>query len=250
MDTHLVWTLFAPSNLLAYTAVLGVLFCRRALGRRLLLAAAILLIVLGWLPTAWLVMTPLEQRFPIPADPGRVDGIIVLAGGESAGLSKIYGQPQLNASGDRLTMFLMLARRFPGARLVYSGDTVPESSSAVAREILLGVGLEPARIVFETESRNTCGSPSAMRELVKPELTERWLLVTSAYHMPRSVACFRAAGWDVTPYPTDFKRGGSPFFFSGFMDNLANVDYATHEWFGLIYYRLSGQTNELFPRPR
>jgi uncharacterized SAM-binding protein YcdF (DUF218 family) len=250
MDTNLVWRLLEPSHLLAYTAVLGVVLGRRALGRRLLLAAAVLLIVLGLLPTAWLLMTPLEQRFSIPADPGRVDGIIVLAGAESAALSKLYGQPQLDAAADRLTMFLMLARRFPDARLVHSGDTVRESQSAVARELLLGAGIDPARIVFETKSRNTCGSPRATLELVRPEPAERWLLVTSAYHMPRSVACFRAAGWDVTPYPTDFRRGPSPFFFSSVTDNLEEVDYAAHEWVGLLYYRLRGFTNELFPRPR
>jgi len=248
-DTNIVWLLLQPSHLLAYTAVLGVALWRRPLGRRLLVAAATLLIVLGVLPTAWLLMTPLEQRFPIPADPGRVDGIIVLAGAESARLSKVYAQPLLNSSGDRLTTFLMLARRFPGARLVHSGDTEPASQSAAARALLLGVGIDPARIVFETKSRDTCGSPPATRELVKPDPAERWLLVTSAHHMPRSVACYRAAGWDVTPYPTDFRQGPRPFLFR-VTDNLADVDDAAHEWVGLLYYRLRGFTNDLFPRPR
>jgi uncharacterized SAM-binding protein YcdF (DUF218 family) len=249
MDTNLVWLLLKPSHLLAYAAVLGLVLWRRPIGKRLLVAAAILLVVLGVLPTAWFVVTPLERRFPIPADPGRVDGIIVLAGAESARLSALYGQPQLNRNADRLTTFLLLARRFPDARLVHSGDTVPASQSAVARELLLGAGLAPERIVFERRSRNTCESPRATRDLMKPEPTERWLLVTSGYHMPRSVACFRAAGWDVTPYPTDFRRGPDPFYFD-VADNLIDLDAAAHEWVGLLYYRLRGFTGELFPRPR
>lgn len=249
MDTNLVWLLVKPSHLLAYAAVLGVVLTRRPLGRRLLVAAAVSLIVLGLLPSAWLLMTPLEQRFPIPADPGRVDGIIVLAGAERARLSEVYRQPLLNANAGRLTTFLMLAYRFPDARLVHSGDTAPASQSAVARELLLGVGLDPARIVFETKSRNTCGSAGAARELVHPEPAQRWLLVTSAYHMPRAVACFRAAGWDVTPYPTDFRRGPAPFNFR-VVENLDDFDAAAHEWIGLLYYRARGLTNELFPRPR
>jgi uncharacterized SAM-binding protein YcdF (DUF218 family) len=143
----------------------------------------------------------------------------------------------------------MLARRFPDAQLVHSGDTAPASQSVVARELLLGAGIDPARIVFESRSRNTCGSPRATRELVRADPAERWLLVTSAYHMPRAVACFRAAGWDVTPYPTDFRRGPDPLYF-GLVENLDDLDQAAHEWVGLIYYRLRGFTNELFPHAR
>jgi uncharacterized SAM-binding protein YcdF (DUF218 family) len=66
--------------------------------------------------------------------------------------------------------------------------------------------------------------------------------------MPRSVACFRAAGWEVTPYPADFSRGPGAFHF-GLVDNLHDLDVAAHEWVGLAYYRLMGYTKELFPAP-
>ncbi len=144
-----------------YTAVLGVVLWRLPIGRRLRVAAVVLVIVLGVLPTAWLLSSPLERRFPVPANLDRVDGIIVLGGAERAGLSKFYGQPLLNTAADRLTTFLMLARRFPDARLVHSGDTAPESESAVARQLLIGAGIDPQRIVFESKSRITCGSPRA-----------------------------------------------------------------------------------------
>ncbi|HVS24315.1 MAG TPA: YdcF family protein [Gammaproteobacteria bacterium] len=242
----LIWLLLKPSHLLAYTAVLGVVLWRRPIGRRLLVAAAMLVIVLGVLPTAWFVLSPLETRFLRPEDPGRVDGIVVLAGEEPARLSEVYGQP-LNPS--RLMTFLMLARRFPDARLVHSGDTAePFGQSALARELLLGAGIASERIVFEDRSRTTCDSPRAVRELVKPEPAERWLLVTSAYHLPRAVACYRAAGWDVIAYPADYRRQKSPWYF-GLTENLGDFDDAVHEWIGLLYYRLRGLTSELFPRP-
>jgi uncharacterized SAM-binding protein YcdF (DUF218 family) len=249
LDTDLIWLLVRPSDWILYTAVLGVVLWPFTIGKRLRAAAAILVIVLAVLPTAWLLCTPLEQRFPVPADLGRVDGIIVLAGAERAELSKLYGQPLLNADADRLTTFLMLARRFPAARLVHSGDTAPASQSAVARQLLLGAGIEPERIVFETQSRITCESPRASLDLVKADASQRWLLVTSALHMPRAVACFRAAGWDVTPYPTNFRRGPDPWSFS-LVSNLRDVDFAAHEWVGLLYYRLRGYTHELLPSPR
>jgi uncharacterized SAM-binding protein YcdF (DUF218 family) len=244
----LIWLMIKPSHWIAYAAVIGVILWPLAIGRRARAVAAMLVVVLGVLPSAWLLLTPLEQRFPLPENLGRVDGIIVLAGAERATLSELYGQPLLNDDADRLTTFLMLARRFPEARLVHSGDTAPASQSAVAKELLLGVGLDPARIVFENRSRNTCGSPAAVRELVRPAPTERWLLVTSAHHMPRAVACFRQAGWDVTPYPAGFRRGQDPLSLD-VVANLEDLDDAAHEWAGLAYYRLRGLTGELFPRP-
>ena len=249
MATSLLWLLVRPSDWIVYTAVLGVVLSRRPLGRRLLVAVAVSLVVLGLLPSAWLLSRPLEQRFPVPVDLDRVDGIIVLAGAERAGMSEFYGQPLLNTAADRLTTLLMLARRFPEARLVHSGDTVPASQSAVARELLLGAGIDPQRIVFENKSRITCTSPRATLDLVAIDASQRWLLVTSAMHMPRAVACFRAAGWDVTPYPTNFRRGPYPWALE-LPDNLEDVDLAAHEWVGLLYYRLRGYTREFFPAPR
>ena len=249
MTTDLLWLLVRPSDWIMYTAVLGVVLWRFSIGRRLRIAAVILVIVLGVLPTAWLLSSPLERRFPVPGSLERVDGIIVLAGAERAGLSAFYGQPLLNAAADRLTNFLMLARRFPEARLVHSGDTAPYSQSAVARQLLLGAGIEPQRIVFETTSRITCESPRATLDLVTVQAPQRWLLVTSALHMPRAVACFRAAGWDVTPYPTNFRGGPDPWRFD-IVDNLQDVDQAAHEWVGLVYYRLRGYTKDVYPAPR
>jgi len=249
LGTDLIWLLVKPSDWIVYTAVLGVALWRLSVGRWLRVTAVVLLIVLGVLPTAWLLSSPLEGRFPVPASLGRVDGIIVLGGAERARVSKFYGQPLLNTFADRLTTFLMLARRFPDARLVHSGDTEPDSASAVARELLLGAGIDPQRIVFETKSRVTCGSPRAVLDLVAVDAAQRWLLVTSAVHMPRAVACYRAAGWDVTPYPTNFRRGPDRLALA-LPENLEDVDSAAHEWIGLLYYRLRGYTRELFPGPR
>lgn len=249
MNTNLIWLLIEPSHVLAYAATLGLVLWPLTIGRRLRAVAVILFVAFGLLPSAWVIMRPLEQRFPVPTALGRVDGIVVLAGAESQGLSEIYGQPLVNSHAGRLTTFLMLAHRFPEARLVHSGDTVPYSQSAVARELLLGAGIDPARLVFERRSRNTCESPRAILDAIEKGPNERWLLVTSAFHMPRAMACFRAAGWDIVPYPTDFQRGPDAMSFD-VAGNLDDLDAAAHEWVGLVYYRLRGFTTELFPRPR
>ncbi|HJR71253.1 MAG TPA: YdcF family protein [Gammaproteobacteria bacterium] len=241
---YLIWTFVKPSHLILLVAILGVVLWRKPLGRWCRGAAVILIVVFGLLPTAAWLMRPLETRFPIPPE-RRVDGIVVLAGAEIVKLSDFYGQPQVGSRGDRLLTFLALAARYPDARLVFSG----RNESAVGRDVILGAGIDPGRVSFEDASTNTCESARETRELVQPAPSERWLLVTSSFHLPRAMGCFRAAAWEVVPYPADFRRGPSAFHW-GLVANLEDLDLAAHEWLGLVYYRVRGHTDELFPAPR
>jgi uncharacterized SAM-binding protein YcdF (DUF218 family) len=215
----------------------------------MLLASTAALVLAAFSPFASWIIEPLEDRFPQPVLE-RADGIIVLAGAELPVASQLHGHPQFNVFTDRLTTFLLLANRWPNARLVHSGAGTVRGfrQSDPARALILGSGIAPSRVAFESESRNTCESAQLSRQLVAPQPTEVWLLVTSAAHVPRAVACFRAAGWLVTPFPTDYKAGGADFSVEG-LENLASVDLAVHEWVGLIYYRLRGLTHEIFPAP-
>ena len=240
---YLIWTFVKPSHLILLVAILGVVLWRKPLGRWCRGAAVILIIAFGLVPTAAWLMRPLETRFPIPPE-GRVDGIVVLAGSEIVKLSEVYGQPQVGSMGDRLLTFLTLAARYPDARLVYSGET----GARIGRDVILGAGVDPDRVRFEDNSTDTCESARATRELVQPAPDERWLLVTSSFHLPRAMGCFRAANWEVVPYPADFRRGPSAFAWE-LVGNLQDLDLAAHEWLGLVYYRLRGYTHELFPGP-
>jgi uncharacterized SAM-binding protein YcdF (DUF218 family) len=241
---YLVWLIVKPSNLILLAAILAAVFWRRPLGRRCAAAAVGMVLLFGLAPLGGLLVRPLEARFAIPADLGDIDGIIVLAGAEHGRLSELYSQPQLGAAGDRLTTFLILANAYPRARLAHGGAY----DSKTARAVILGAGVSSQRVIFEDQSRNTCETASAIRALIRPDATEHWLLVTSASHMPRAVACFRAKGWDVVPYPTDFRRGTHPLGFD-LLGNLEDLDLALHEWLGLVYYRLRGYTDELYPGP-
>lgn len=242
---YLIWTLIKPSHWILLAAILGIVLWRTRLGGHCRSVTVLLLIAFGLLPTGALLMRPLETRFSKPMDPGEIDGIVVLAGSELARLSELYGELQLNSSGDRLTTFLTLANRYPNARLVHSGG----SETNAARAFLLGAGIAPERIRFDELGTNTCESARATHDLVSPSADETWLLVTSAFHLPRSVACFRAIGWEVVPYPADYRRGPNPFYY-GLVANLEDLDFAAHEWLGLVYYRARGHTEELFPGPR
>ena len=219
-----------------------------------------LLLILGITPVSTWVLAPLEERFPrleSPTETEDVAGIIVLGGGEDGPGSAHRRQLQINAAGDRITTATALAVRLPEARLVVSGTgssllvSEPQTASAV-RDYFVSVGVAPERIVVEDRSRNTYENATLTHAMVKPKKGERYLLVTSAAHMPRAVGAFRKAGFDVMPYPTDY-RTNLPIDafhpFASIPEGLKRFDDATKEWLGLAAYRLLGRTTSFFPAP-
>jgi uncharacterized SAM-binding protein YcdF (DUF218 family) len=253
------WIVAQPSNFLALVFALGLVL--RAVGRRrsgrVLIAGSLALFLLcAVLPVgAWLI-APLENRFPMPRLPERVDGIVVLGGAIQPSLSADRGALALNGNVERLTAFAELARRYPGAKLVFTGGSGSLAEPEMREGDWVGafldaVGLPRARVAIERDSRSTGENARFTKALVKPQPGETWLLVTSARHMPRSVGAFRKEGWQVVPYPVDYVTPRSVGFGLGFglARGLAAVDAAAYEWFGLAYYRLSGRIDEWFPRP-
>lgn len=165
----------------------------------------------------------------------------------------------MNEAGERLTATADLSRRYPDARIFLSGGlghidgAGALTESQVARDILVSLGVSPQRIDMEERSRNTCENGTETAASVQPKPGELWLLVTSASHMPRAVGCFRAAGFDVTPYPVDYRTRGTADLrrpTGSIAVGLTATDLAAHEWFGLLTYRMAGLTAEVFPSPR
>jgi len=259
---YFLWTLLGPSQLILLGLLVGVgllLAGWLRAGRVVTSAAGLALVILGLLPTAAYLASPLERRFPQPDLPSEVAGIILLAGAERVSASATHGVPQLGMHGDRYVTMLRLATRFPKARIVFTGDALAKpgqgplgTQTAVAAATLAGLGLDSSRVTFESESNDTCENATNTRALVSPQPGEAWVVVTSAGHMPRTIGCFRAAGWpDVIAQPADFQavpglRNAGAF---RIVNNLALLDLAVHEWLGLAYYRLQGRTHEFFPGP-
>ena len=230
---------------------------RRA-GRIITTFGAALLFAFGFLPFASLIMRPLEDRFIRPTMPVDPVGIIVLGGALDEGMVQTRGEPGLNAAAERMTTGVALARRFPKARLVFSGGSgrlnPNETTEADAARLLWSsLGVPDAQMSFENRSRDTYENAMFTRDLVQPKPDEQWLLVTSAAHMPRSVGIFRKLQFSVVPWPVDHRTTGTKgdfFHMPHVSDNFATLDVASHEWVGLLIYWLSGRTDELFPAPR
>ncbi len=249
-----------PSNLVMAIGLTGVLLLPTRLfraGRRLIVASLILLAVLGYSPIGNLLIIPLEQRFP-PWDATRgANGIVVLGGAISPDVSTARPDVALNEAAERMTALVELARRYPDARIVFSGGSpalffseAPEAEFAV--RLLQSLGVPRERVLVEERSRNTVENAVFSKLIAQPKPGERWLLVTSAYHMPRSVGVFRAAGFPVEPYPVDWRTRGVADAMRPFptlAEGLRRTDTAVREWVGLVAYRLTGRSSELFPRP-
>lgn len=254
--SKLSWPLLQPLGLLLLLLLSGAALSWtrwwRA-GRRLVGLAALLALGLGVLPVGPALLAVLEQRFPRPDLPESVDGIIVLGGAIDARAWALTGRPALNQAAERMTEAVMLARRYPGAPLVFSGGSGmifdPDLKEAPAALMLWReLGVDPGRIVLEDQSRDTWENAVMCRDLVQPQPGERWLLVTSAFHMPRAIGVFRALDWDVLPYPVDH-RADPEDVRPGLGRPFDAARWALHEWLGLVVYRITGRIASLFPGP-
>jgi len=255
-----LWSLLSPSQVLLGAAILGALLLalgRNEIGRRLCIISGAAILLFGLLPLSHYIVYALENRFPQPALPLQITGIVLMAGAERPAATEEYGEPQLNSFAARYTTTLRLAATYPDARVVFTGGPPANSrtnrleQTGVARTLLPTVGVVPSRLTFEERSTDTCESAANTKALLQPKPGESWVVVTSAIHIPRTIACFRAVGWDVIPKPADYQVVIGAWNSGSFRiaANLALLDTALHEWLGLLYYRLTGRTQEFFPSP-
>ena len=246
------------SILLVAASGIGGLFGLRTVAVGASLAGCLLLVLSAWTSLGALMLEPLEDRFARPAaTPENVAGIIVLGGGFEGAINLARGGYELNSGGDRFVEAAVLARRYPQAKIVVTGGTGAlllegEGDAETAPRLLSPLGGARDRLILENRSRNTDENARFTKEMVQPKPGETWLLVTSAFHMPRSVALFRKADFPVVPWSTDYRtsgRDGFGFFRDNANDALQNTTIAIREWIGLLAYRLSGRTDTLLPSP-
>lgn len=259
--SKILWTLAVPSNLLIVLSAIGLVMLLVGVWRPAILALALGIggqLVAGFSPLANYLVSPLEERFPTFVPDGRpVAGIILLGGSEVPHIALTRNVPAVNDAGERIIVFSALARTYPEARLVFSGGSGELGESApmeaqATRMALKDVGVDPERVLYEGRSRNTAENASFVRAIIEPEPGARWLLVTSALHMPRAVGAFRAAGFPVTAAPVDYRTIGPNALDAPFLRAAAGLDLtdlASKEWVGLVAYYMTGRTSELLPGP-
>lgn len=259
--SKIFWFFAQPANfalLLLLSGLAAAVLARRRLAFSLAVAAFLVLGLSVWSSLGANLLGPLEDRFQRPASlPERIDGIVVLGGGLEGAINKIRGGYELNSAGDRFVETAILARRYPDAKILVSGGSGEllldgEGDADTAPRLLTALGVASERLILENKSRNTDENARFSMDLIKPQPGETWLLVTSAFHMPRSVGLFRKAGFPVIPWPVDYRTSGAEgigFFVDNAADSLQNTTLGIREWIGLFAYWLTGRTDQLLPGP-
>ncbi|MGE0055175.1 MAG: YdcF family protein [Hyphomicrobium sp.] len=263
--SKILFFIFQPSSLAAILLVLGIWGLTRSASSKWAIAFSLTglgwIVLAGLLPIGNILIFPLEQRFPILSDQqlksrNDVAGIILLGGFEDGAVTAGRGQLMVNEAAERLTEGVRLARVLGNAKIVFTGGVGrlmggSEASGPVS-DYLQQVGIDKSRIITEGVSRNTFENAELTKKLVAPKSGETWLLVTSAYHMPRAIGVFRKVGFDVLAYPVDFRTAGIEDLwrpFPSIPDGLKRADLVVKEWIGLVAYWLSDRSSALFPHP-
>jgi uncharacterized SAM-binding protein YcdF (DUF218 family) len=255
----LVWAVVQPGNLLMLCLLAGVLLFLIFQGRRgkVLVGISLLgFLALAVVPIGPAMVLALEERFPRSRLPERIDGVLVLGGAVDPALSLSYGETVFNSAVARVLAGTALARQYPAAKLALIGGEggfvavgLPESRATLG--FVANEGIAPERVILEERSRSTHENALYAKELIRPGPDAAWILITSAYHMPRAIASFDAVDWPVIPYPVDYRidpqTGLRPNF--NLLDGLSAATLAGNEWAGLLGYHLMGWTRQLFPAP-
>lgn len=257
--SKLLLPLLVPSNLILLLVAAGwalILVRWRRAGLVTLAAGLLLFVAVGLGPVGLWLGRLLEDRFPsCPADPTGITGAIVLGGAVDSNNTRDRGQLALTDAAERIVTMADLARRHPDWTVIFTGGSglllrEALSEADIVEENLDHLGLPAGRIRFERESRNTYENAQFTARMLHPDKAQRWLLVTSAMHMPRSVGLFRAAGFTIVPCPVDYRTYPSqPPIGLRISDGLAQTDAAMREYVGLVAARFLGQTHAIFPGP-
>ncbi len=212
-------------------------------------------VLLGFAPVGDYLLKPLENRYASAPPLGDVSAIIVLGGTADAEKSAVWQRPVFKRGADRFYEGIALAHRFPQAQLYFTGGSGGLagrrlSEALVARQIFTDAGLPPERLHFEGASRTTAENARLLRAMVGDQASGQYVLVTSAFHLPRAVSAFCAAGWQrIVPWPADYRTGyvGQGLGWN-LPENLSNLDLAINEWVGIAGYRLSGRAVTVLPK--
>jgi len=258
--TRIFWLLVQPVSIAILLLILSWLLsfrAKRGWSRTFLAVGTLILLLTGFTTFGYALIAPLEDRFTRPVEPARIDGIVVLGGGMDGEVNDVRGGWELNRSGDRMVEAVRLALRHPEAKIVIAAgpaalamDQEPEAYAA--RRMFEGFGVAPERLILDDKSRNTEENAQFAKALTGTMGTETWLLVTSAFHMPRSVGLFRKADFAVVPWAVDYLASGNEGFrlkLDQSPENIAVASIALREWVGLLGYRLTGKIDELLPGP-
>jgi uncharacterized SAM-binding protein YcdF (DUF218 family) len=259
--SKLFWNMVQPLSLVFLLGGLSLVLIGMRVVRTAAAALSLALLILFltlYTTLGSVLLQTLEARFPRPAsDPAQLSCMIVLGGAFETEVTTTRRGMDLNQAADRFVEALRLAIRYPQAKILVSGGDgslsgAYEGDAAASIRFFEAFGIPRNRLIVETTSRNTDENAQNSRDLLASSGLGQCLLITSAFHMPRSVGLFRKAGVDVAPWPVDYRTAGNLSFALDFTQptlNAQQMSTAVREWVGLAAYRALGRIDEIYPAP-
>ena len=256
--SKIFWLIINPFNIILFLTFCGIvahhLFPESITYKVIYFLLLMFFIISAVMPTGNFMVFQLEKNFHLqPIIPNQVDGILILAGATNPILSKEYNKINLNGSVERLTEAILLIRKYPRAKIIFSGGSGSIKNqkfthAKVAKDFFEQFQIDTRKIIFESKSRNTYENILYSKEIANPTYNENWLLITSASHMTRSMNIAKKLDWKFIPYSVDFsmqkKFSWKPSI--NFLGNIGSFQGASHEWTGLIAYYFLGRTSQIY----
>ncbi|MBD9649540.1 YdcF family protein [Ensifer sp. ENS09] len=257
--SKIFWLIVQPLSFSLLAVIAGLLATAigwRRIGAVLGSLGALVLFVSLFTTAGPYALQALEDRFARPTPPTALSCIIVLGGAFENEVMASRGGTELNQAADRFIETASLAKRYPEARILVSGGDGSISGAyegdALASKAFFDIfGIAADRVIREEDSRTTFENARYTKDLLAANGLSQCALVTSAYHMPRSVGLFRANDIDVLPWPTDYRTSGKVRLGFDFTQPSLNAQLTTtaaKEWTGLVAYYLLGRTQAVLPR--
>ena len=249
--SKLLWFIINPFNVLIIIIIIGYLsniFNLKCLSKSFYIFALFIFCISAVVPTGSYLYYLLEKNYYSQNYlPETIDGILILSGASNPYLTKEHNQINLNGSVERLTESVSLIKKYPTAKIIFSGGTgslkyIDLDHASVAKNFFSNMGIDSNKIYYERKSRNTYENILFSKKIANPKKNEKWLLVTSAYHLNRSLGVSEKLEWIFIPYAVDFEKSKkfSWDFPYNFLRNISEFNQATHEWIGLFAYYLLG----------
>jgi uncharacterized SAM-binding protein YcdF (DUF218 family) len=246
----IISTLLLPFNLclalLLFGLMLVLLTRKQKAGKTLMATAALLLLCFSLPPVAEILTGSLESRFkPVSTESlseSSIRWIVVLGGGHNS--SRQSGSQLSSSSLARTIEGIRIYRMKSGRKLLLSGGTVfdPIPNAEAASQVAKSLGVKEEDILLETKSKDT---EEEARFLASTIGQEKFFLVTSAIHMPRSVSLFKQQKMNPVPAPTDYAfRVQNPHFLLRILPNATSLqqsERAMREYMGITWGRLRGR---------
>ncbi|AFJ01766.1 protein of unknown function DUF218 [Methylophaga frappieri] len=253
------WMLVSPTAWIVWGVVLATIFLLVGWIRTAkvgLCGLSLLLVLTSFYPWGDMLLGKLENRFAAPALTEQIpDALIVLGGAEDMTVSLSHSGAEVGEAAERYLVAAQLARTFPETPVWVSGGSAALTMTdhaqvaAIHRRVMQVAGLPAEQVRIEQQSRNTAENMQNLSQVLPRD--GYYLLITSAFHMPRAIGAARQQGLKLTPYPVDYRTESGAYRKLRFqpLSNWKNLELACREWLGLVVYYLTGKSPSIFPAP-